>query len=130
VASDAQLLDVFLTALGAGDLETLAPLLTDDAEYVNPPYAMESGTRRGRDAVLSALEALSDTFELTDVATTHGPVGSGGTRRLVVWKGPMRMRRFDAPLPNDGALLVDREGDRIARIAWFRDVEEAHAAAD
>jgi ketosteroid isomerase-like protein len=123
--SDGELLDVFLAALAAGDIEAIGPLLTDDAEYVNPPYAMEAGTRRGRDQVLVALSTLSDTFELTDVTTTHRPVGSKAGRRIVVWKGPMRMKRFDAPLPNDGALLIDREGDRIARIAWFRDVAEA-----
>jgi ketosteroid isomerase-like protein len=123
--SDGELLDVFLAALAAGDIEAIGPLLTDDAEYVNPPYAMEAGTRRGRDQVLVALSALSDTFELTDLTTTHRPVGSKAGRRIVVWKGPMRMKRFDAPLPNDGALLIDREGDRIARIAWFRDVAEA-----
>jgi ketosteroid isomerase-like protein len=125
--SDGELLDAFLAALAAGDIEAIGPLLTDDAEYVNPPYAMEAGTRRGRDEVLVALRALSDTFELTDVTTTQRPVADSKGRTMVVWKGPMRMKRFGAPLPNDGALLIDCEGGRIARIAWFRDVAEAEA---
>jgi ketosteroid isomerase-like protein len=127
--TDAELLDAFLTALAAGDIETIRPLLTADARYVNPPYAMESGVREGREAVLTALAALSDTFELSDVETTHERIAGSEDRRIVVWRGPMRMKRFDAPLPNDGALLVDRDGDRIARIAWFRDVDEAREAS-
>jgi len=123
--SHTELLDTFLTALGSGDMDALRPLLTEDAIYVNPPYAMESGTREGREAVLEALGSLSDTFELTDVTTTQERVEGDENRRLVVWHGPMRMKRFDAPLPNDGALVVDRTGDRISRIAWFRDVAEA-----
>jgi ketosteroid isomerase-like protein len=128
VKSDDELLGAFLGALAVGDIDAIRPLLTEDATYVNPPYAMEAGVREGREAVLGALRALSDTFELTDVSTTHEPVEGRRERRLVVWRGPMRMKRFGAPLPNDGALLVDRDGDRIVRIAWFRDASEATAS--
>jgi len=127
--TDAELLDALLVALAVGDVDAVGPLLTDDAEYVNPSYAMEAGTRKGREAVLTAVRALIDTFELSDVETNYEPVEGEEGRTLLTWRGPMRMRRFGGALPNDGAMLIDREGDLISRIAWFREADEARAAA-
>src|SRR3954451_8232743 len=50
--TDAEVLAALLGALSSGDIDAIGPLLTDDAESVNPPYAMEAGTRHGREAVL------------------------------------------------------------------------------
>jgi ketosteroid isomerase-like protein len=123
--SDADLVGALTAALAAADLDAMSDLLTDDAEYVNPPYAMESGTRRGRAAVLTAVASLIDTFELAGVATEIETAANG--RILMLWRGPIGMRRFGQPLPNDGAFVIDRRDDRIARVAWFREAAEARA---
>jgi ketosteroid isomerase-like protein len=129
--TDAELVGTLISGLAAGDLDAIAAILTDDAEYVNPPYAMESGTRRGPEAVLAALATLIDTFDMNSVATTIEPRADEGTSEsgpiLLAWKGPIHMRTFGEALPNDGAFVFDRRGDRICRIAWFRDVAEARA---
>lgn len=42
-------------------------LLDDEIEWVNPPDAVETGIRRGRDAFHAALESTGEAFDRTAV---------------------------------------------------------------
>ena len=50
-------------ALARGEPPATLPLLHPDIEYVNPPGAVEPGTRRGIAAYEDAVSAISDAFE-------------------------------------------------------------------
>ena len=62
-AANVELVRRFYDALNANDLANFNALCDDGIEYVNPDLAAEPGTRRGPDAVRSALEGLHASFE-------------------------------------------------------------------
>ena len=50
-------------AWGNGEQAEARELLHADIEWVNPPHAIEPGTRKGIDAFVEALEMVADTFD-------------------------------------------------------------------
>ena len=60
------------------DLESLRDFWHEDAIYVNPPYAMEAGTREGRDAVVEIWNGLHSLFEYDEVEVLEISEGPGG----------------------------------------------------
>src|SRR4028119_1721346 len=50
------------SALAQGDLESFFSVLDDGVEWVNPPYAVEPGTRRGTTEFREALGRRPATF--------------------------------------------------------------------
>ena len=82
---------------------------------------------------VAAFGRIVDTFDLANVSATVEPLpaesASRSGRILMIWRGPILMRSFGEALPNDGAFVIDRRGDLISRLAWFRDAGEARAAA-
>jgi ketosteroid isomerase-like protein len=51
------------------DPEELLKLATPDVEYINPPYAVEPGVRRGLGAVAQAMRRFA---EVVDALCRHG----------------------------------------------------------
>jgi ketosteroid isomerase-like protein len=110
------------------DLAALAELLDPEFEWVNPPYAVHPGTRRGIEGMTKVIENLRESFD-------HQEFVPGELRELgdgrVLWEGVLRARGRDS-----GALIeVDeqhlwtfRDG-RILRFQWFHDAVEARRAA-
>ena len=106
----------------------LEPLLHPEAEYVNPPDALEPGTRRGREgwrAVLqSTMEGLgrSARFELVELVERGDRVlvllslRTGGTASGVEVDGP-----------TIGSVLTVEDG-LIRRFEWHWRPEDARAA--
>jgi ketosteroid isomerase-like protein len=105
----------------------LLDLATPDIEYVNPPYAIEPGVRRGRDEVARAVKAaheffespryeLNDLFDCGDtvVAALTFYARAGGTENEIV------QREAHSWTLRDG---------RIARFEWGRDLGTALEAA-
>ncbi|HYH61599.1 MAG TPA: nuclear transport factor 2 family protein [Solirubrobacterales bacterium] len=64
----AVIVETFVDAWNRRDLPTALELIGDDFEYVNPPNAMEPGTRRGTDGVTDVMskqwEGLGDDARL------------------------------------------------------------------
>ena len=101
--------------------ESTRDLVDDDLEYVNPPYAVESGIRRGRRALAKIREVYPEFHvaaerfietgdEVIVPSSVAGRSVSGvevNTRQTYVW--------------------TVRDG-RAIRFRWFNELEEALAA--
>jgi len=118
--------EALLAAFRRGDAEAMLDLNHPDAEWVNPDYAIEPGTRRGRDELRRAIERIFEFFEAVDVESMERtPDG----RILVVTR--VRSRGIGGgPGIEDltGTLYTVRDG-LLVRYEWFRSPEEARAAA-
>ncbi len=70
----AAIVEAFVDAWNRRDIAAALELVGDDFEYVNPPNAMEPGTRRGADGVTDVMskqwEALGDDARL-EIDRTH-----------------------------------------------------------
>ncbi len=121
-----QTVEALLAAFRRGDAEAMLDLNHPDAEWVNPDYAIEPGTRRGRDELRRAIERIFEFFEAVDVESMERtPDG----RILVVTR--VRSRGIGGgPGIEDltGTLYTVRDG-LLVRYEWFRSPEEARAAA-
>jgi ketosteroid isomerase-like protein len=103
------------------------PFIADDFEWVNPPYAVEPGTRTGVDGWLQAMENLSTAFH--DYEHRTGEFVDLGERVLCyttfVVKAGMSEIAFERDEPH---LWTLRDG-KIIRLQWFHDRNEALEAA-
>ena len=114
-------------AFARGDSDGLRRVFHPDAEYVNPPYAIESGIRRGVDELSGIWRGLHELFEIDSVQVDELREGPGGVFVMTRTRG----RGRGSGIPNDvtqAHVLEVRDG-RIARLAWFATREEGLAAA-
>lgn len=109
------------------DPDELLKLAIPDVEYVNPPYAVEPGVRRGLVAVAQAmrrfaepwdesrhvLRELYDSGDIVVAAVTWHIRGRGSIRELI----------------NKEAHTWTFSEGRIARFEWGQDLGKALAAA-
>ena len=99
-------------------------LIADDIEYVNPPYAVEPGTRYGRESFRVVRETWEDFhFDVDRLVDAGGDV--------VVALG-----RYSASGPASGISVTGDHGyvwtirdGRAVRFEWFQSHEEALEAA-
>jgi ketosteroid isomerase-like protein len=123
---DIQTVEALLAAFRRGDTEALLDLNHPDAEWINPDYAIEPGTRRGREEIGRAIERLFEFFETVDVESMERtPDG----RILVVTR--VRTRGAESGLGIEqmtGTIFTVRQG-LLVRYQWFSSPEEARTAA-
>jgi ketosteroid isomerase-like protein len=102
--------------------ESAADLIEDDMEYVNPPDAVESGTRKGRRTLAKIREVYPD-FRIEperyidagdDVVVIGIARGTGASGVEVQWR--------------QGYIWTIEDGKAI-RMRWFNQPKEALAAA-
>jgi ketosteroid isomerase-like protein len=110
-----------------GDIESLREFWHEDAIYVNPPYAMEGGTREGRDAVEEIWNGIYSLFEFETVDVLEITEGASGVLVVVRYRG--RGRTSGAPVDVPMAHVVDIRDGRVARLAWYGTRAEAVEAA-
>ena len=102
--------------------ESVRDLVAEDLEYVNPPNAVEGGTKRGRRFLVGVLDVYPDFRveperyedlgdEVLVIGTARGTSASGLETR---WQ--------------QGYIWTVRDGV-IVRFRWFNDPAEALAAA-
>ena len=115
-AGNTERLERVLEELFAG--RSLGPeLLAEDAEWVNPPDAVEGGTRRGfdafNDAIANVFAAWDDVHFDTERVIENGDVvvALGALRGHI--RGPGM-----AVEATHGQVWTFREG-RVARMQWF-----------
>ena len=117
------------SALARGDTESFLAVLDDGAEWVNPPYAVEPGTKRGTGGFREALDRMQASFggirlkvdevieasETTVVVTGHwtGTGTAGGVR-------------LETPFSS----LLTLRGGKVVRYEWFREKAEALEAVE
>jgi ketosteroid isomerase-like protein len=97
-------------------------LIAEDVTYVNPPNAVESGTKRG-----------SDTFNrVRDVYEQFRPrverMIDLGERVLVIVSGSACMRDSGVEVPIRQAYVWTVRDGKAVRFEWFTSTEEALAA--
>ena len=102
-------------------------LLDPEIEWVNPPDALERGTRRGVDAFGSAARTVGDTFE--DVGVDIDEMLDAGDRVVVLATLHGRGRGSGADVERrQGYVWTIRDG-KATRFQWFNDPSEALTAA-
>jgi len=123
---DIETVAALFAALRRGDVEAMLDLNHPEAEWVNPDYAIEPGTRRGREEIGRAIERIFEFFETVDVESMErAPDG-----RILVVSRVRSRGTGGAPGIEDltGTLFTIRDG-LLLRYEWFRSPEEARAAA-
>jgi ketosteroid isomerase-like protein len=117
-----------LEAMEQGDLESLVTGAHPDVEFVNPPYALEPGTRHGTEGLKIAMQHMLDAFE--DLRFDLHRVIDHGDRvvALGLWsaRGRGSRLRFDE-LPF--AFLATMRDGQMVRYEWFAEHDEALQAA-
>jgi ketosteroid isomerase-like protein len=115
--------DVFVT----GDLERLLDVFHPDAQYVNPPEAVEGGTRQGEAELRRMWVNVHELFELDSVGVFEFRNVPVGALTHVRFQG--RGRGSGVPVDVEQYHLVELRDGRIARLSWFTQREDALAAA-
>jgi ketosteroid isomerase-like protein len=83
-----------LAAVGAGDRDTVAALLTDDYVLLEPPSLPWGGEHRGPDGYLAAIGQITDRFTLDFAVRTLAALPDDG---LVVLCSDVTFTRRDDP---------------------------------
>lgn len=110
------------------DLAGVLELLDPEFEWVNPPYAVHPGIRRGHDGMERVMENLRDSFE--SQTRMLGAVEEVG-QDTVLWHTVFCARGRDSGAEieiEEQHLWTLRDG-KILRIQWFHDAGEAREAA-
>jgi ketosteroid isomerase-like protein len=117
----------FYRAWGADQLPGPSELMDPEIEYVNPAGAVEPGTRRGRSAFTTAVEAVLEGWETWAVEPEQfTPVGD---QVVVVLRYRARGRGSGVEVEGrESALWTLRDG-KVRRYAWFHEPGDALEAA-
>jgi ketosteroid isomerase-like protein len=123
---DIETVEALLAAFRRGDVEAMLDLIHPDGEWVNPDYAIEPGTRRGREEIRRAIERIFEFFEAVEVESMERtPDG----RILVVSRVRSRgMGGGPGIEALTGTLYTIRDG-LLVRYEWFQSAGEGRAAA-
>ena len=113
---------VYGAVLG-GDLNPLFGLLDDEAEYVNPDVALESGIRRGRVDVEAAIRRLLEAFVYTRLDLER--LLDVGNHVVAVLDVEGQGRDSQAPFRTRFGHLVTFRDGKIIRFEWFLDPDDA-----
>jgi ketosteroid isomerase-like protein len=114
-------------AFVAGDLDTLLQLFQPDAEYVNPPEAVEGGTRRGEAELKRIWGSIHELFELDGMEISELREAPAGVFASVGFRG--HGRGSGVPVDIQQYHVIALRDGRIASLAWFLNREDALAAA-
>ena len=98
-------------------------LIAEDLEYVNPDYAVESGTRRDR----GALRAVRDIYPDYEIRPERY-IDPGGDD-VVVLGTAMGTGASGVQMRIKQGFIWTVEDGRAVRLRWFNDWDEALAAA-
>ena len=105
----------------------LLELATPDIEYVNPPYAVEPGTRRGPVEVVRAMHGFAEVWEQSR-HELHELFDCGDVVVAAVsWY--TRSRGSERDLVQEEAHSWSLRNGRIARFEWGKDLGKALEAA-
>jgi ketosteroid isomerase-like protein len=102
-------------------------LMDPDIEYVNPPYAVEPGIRRGHAGFAIAARSLLSVYD--DYSVTATRIYDAGDTIVVVARVATRSRANAVPIEADRGYVFDVRDGKITRFAWFTNPAEALEAA-
>jgi ketosteroid isomerase-like protein len=105
--------------LARGESPATLGLLHPDIEYVNPPGAVEPGTRRGVAAYEDAVRSINEAFE--DIRIEVREIKDVGDKVVVLATYTARGRSSGAQRENeDGYVWTVRDGQAVS-FQWFND---------
>jgi ketosteroid isomerase-like protein len=102
-------------------------LLAEDAEWVNPPDAIEPGTRRGADRFNEAIKTVFETWD--DVRFDTERVIDGGEDVIVLGQIRGRVEAAGIEVSSPHGQIWSFRGGRVARMRWFNTHRETLQAA-
>ena len=114
-------------ALGRRDTNSLMELLDPEVEFRNPEYAMEAGTRHGRDEFVKALERGWEVMD--DIRYYIDRIVDEGDVIVVIGRFTARGRTGGVPVETAFGHVLELRGGRATSVSWFQDPAEALAAA-
>jgi uncharacterized protein len=101
--------------------------ISDELEYVNPPYAVHPGTRHGQEGWIAAGENLTESFDRW--VHEPGEIIEHGDKVVVMATFRARGRGSSVDLEKfEPHIWTLREG-KVVRFEWFNDRDEAMRAA-
>jgi ketosteroid isomerase-like protein len=124
---NAERVRVVYEAMARGDIAAVTELLSPDVEFRNPDYAMEPGTRHGHDGFRAAMEAGMEVFD--DVRWHIERIIEQDNVVVVTGRTTGRGRAGGVPFEAPFAHVLEIDKDKAVSISWFRDADEAFAAA-
>ena len=99
-------------------------LVAEDLEYVNPPDAVEGGTKRGRHLLASFRDVYEDvSFELERVEE----IGDDDVLVLAIMRA--RAKGSGIEIETRQGYIWTVEDGQLVRFRWFSDHDQALAAA-
>lgn len=119
-----EIVQAAFSALAQGDFRSFFSSLDESVEWVNPPYAVEPGTRRGTGEFREALGRMGASFG--DIRVEVDEVAEAGEDAVIVtgrWSGEGTAGGVRLETPFSSALTL-RSG-RVVRYEWFREKAEA-----
>ena len=112
------------SSLARGDFKSFFAVLDDGVEWVNPPYAVETGTRRGTAEFEEALDRMRASFG--DIRLeVHEVFEAGETAVIVTGRWTGEGTGSGVPLENHFASVLTLRGGKVIRYEWFRERAEA-----
>ena len=123
---DMETVEAILAAFRRGDVEAMLDLNHPEAEWVNPDYAIEAGTRRGRDEIRQAIERVSEFFEDVEVESMErAPDG----RILVISRVRSRGMAGGRGIKARTSTIYTVRDGLLLRYEWFLTAEEGRVHA-
>lgn len=104
--------------------ESARDLIAEDVEYVNPSYAVEPGTRRGR----RSFSVVRDIYEAFNVKVERF-VDSGGDDVVVLARYTASGRGSGVQLEGEHGYVWTVRNGQAVRFRWFQSHREALDAA-
>ena len=101
-------------------------LMDPDIEWVNPPYAVEPGTRRGYAGFAAATEAFGSVYR--SYLISDAEIYEAGERIVVTARMSTRSVG-EVPIEAERGYVFDLRDGKVVRFSWFTDPAEALAAA-
>jgi ketosteroid isomerase-like protein len=98
-------------------------LMDPEIEYVNPPYAVEPGTRRGYDGFTIAAEAVHAVYPGRRLIPLE--IRDAGERVAVRARVIARGTGSDVEVDTERGYALDVRDGRVVRFAWFNEPIEA-----
>jgi ketosteroid isomerase-like protein len=117
----------FYLAWARGERTGLLGLMDPEIEYVNPPGAIEPGTRRGIEAFAAAVQGVFDGFDTWEAEPEE--FTAVGDQVAVVVRYRARGRESGAEVEGRESALWTLHKGKVTRMAWFHGPADALEAA-
>jgi ketosteroid isomerase-like protein len=118
----------FYAAWARGQFPGPTELMDPEIEYVNPPGAVEPGTRRGLAAFSRAVEKVFEGWENWDMEPAE--FRPSGEQVAVVVRYRARGRGSGIEVTGVESALWTVRGGKVVRYAWFHEPADAFEAAE